>query len=61
MIVEADLSGPALAKVVGARLADTEGLARMSAAMRSLAKPDAAARIVDRVMELAGRDVGLGR
>jgi hypothetical protein len=27
----------------------------MSAAMRRLAKPDAAARIVDRVLELAGR------
>jgi len=55
MILEADLSGPALAKVVAARLADEAGLQRMSAAMRGLAKPDAAARIVDRVLELAGR------
>ena len=57
MIVEADLSGASLAKVVGERLADTGVLTRMSAAMRGLARPDAAARIVDRVMTLAGVDV----
>jgi UDP-N-acetylglucosamine--N-acetylmuramyl-(pentapeptide) pyrophosphoryl-undecaprenol N-acetylglucosamine transferase len=55
MVLEADLSRPALAKVVAGRLADPAGLERMSAAMRGLAKPDAAARIVDRVLELAGR------
>src|SRR5262245_4317115 len=53
MVIESDLSGPALASVVGERLADRSGLARMSAAMHTLARPDAAARIVDRVMELA--------
>ena len=61
MIVEADLSGPVLAKVVAERLGDAAGLARMSTAMRRLAKPDAAARIVDRVMQLAGHDAELGR
>lgn len=61
MVLESELSGPALAKVVGDRLADRSGLARMSAAMRGLATPDAAARIVDRVMQLAGVERDPGR
>jgi UDP-N-acetylglucosamine--N-acetylmuramyl-(pentapeptide) pyrophosphoryl-undecaprenol N-acetylglucosamine transferase len=61
MVLESELSGPVLAKAVGDRLADRGGLARMSAAMRTLARPDAAARIVDRVMELAGSEREPGR
>jgi UDP-N-acetylglucosamine--N-acetylmuramyl-(pentapeptide) pyrophosphoryl-undecaprenol N-acetylglucosamine transferase len=61
MVLEADLSGPALASAVAARLGDSAALNRMSAAMRRLAKPDAAARIVDRVMELAGAERALER
>jgi UDP-N-acetylglucosamine:LPS N-acetylglucosamine transferase len=61
MVLERELTGPALASVVAERLADGSRLARMSAAMRTLARPDAAARIVDRVMELAGSKREPGR
>jgi UDP-N-acetylglucosamine--N-acetylmuramyl-(pentapeptide) pyrophosphoryl-undecaprenol N-acetylglucosamine transferase len=61
MVLERELTGPALASVVAERLADGSRLARMSAAMRTLARPDAAARIVDRVMELAGSNTEPGR
>jgi UDP-N-acetylglucosamine:LPS N-acetylglucosamine transferase len=35
-------------------LADRDRLSAMAAAMRRFAKPDAAARIVDRLLELGG-------
>jgi UDP-N-acetylglucosamine--N-acetylmuramyl-(pentapeptide) pyrophosphoryl-undecaprenol N-acetylglucosamine transferase len=53
-IDEAELSGSRLAEVVDELLADGAKLTAMSHAMRGLARPDAAARIVDRLLELAG-------
>jgi UDP-N-acetylglucosamine--N-acetylmuramyl-(pentapeptide) pyrophosphoryl-undecaprenol N-acetylglucosamine transferase len=53
MIDESALSGSTLAKAVGQLLGDRSRLDAMGQAMRGLAKPDAAARIVDRVLELA--------
>jgi UDP-N-acetylglucosamine--N-acetylmuramyl-(pentapeptide) pyrophosphoryl-undecaprenol N-acetylglucosamine transferase len=53
VIDERELSGPALASLVGRLLADPAGLEAMGRAMRGFARPDAAARIVDRVLELA--------
>jgi hypothetical protein len=44
--------------LVGRLLTDRQVLGEMSRAMRQLARPDAAARIVDRVLELAGERVG---
>ena len=53
VVDERELSGPALASVAGRLLADRDGLEAMGRAMRGFARPDAAARIVDRVLELA--------
>jgi UDP-N-acetylglucosamine--N-acetylmuramyl-(pentapeptide) pyrophosphoryl-undecaprenol N-acetylglucosamine transferase len=53
LIDQRALTGPVLARLVEAVLADTTRLSRMSAAARTFARPDAAARIVDRVLELA--------
>jgi UDP-N-acetylglucosamine--N-acetylmuramyl-(pentapeptide) pyrophosphoryl-undecaprenol N-acetylglucosamine transferase len=53
-IDETELSGSGLAGVVDELLADRARLTAMSQAMRGLARPDAAARIVDRLLELAG-------
>jgi UDP-N-acetylglucosamine:LPS N-acetylglucosamine transferase len=47
------LSGARLADVVASLAADRARLAAMSVAMRRLARPDAAARIVDRLLEIA--------
>jgi UDP-N-acetylglucosamine--N-acetylmuramyl-(pentapeptide) pyrophosphoryl-undecaprenol N-acetylglucosamine transferase len=55
VIDESELSGTRLAEVADGLLADPSRLAAMSRAMRGLARPDAAARIVDRLLELAGR------
>jgi UDP-N-acetylglucosamine--N-acetylmuramyl-(pentapeptide) pyrophosphoryl-undecaprenol N-acetylglucosamine transferase len=49
-----DLTPARLVDVAGALLADDARLAAMRAAVRSFAKPDAAERIVDRVLALAG-------
>ncbi len=54
VMLERDLNGPALARRVLALAADADGRARMAAAARSLARPDAARAVVDRVLELAG-------
>jgi UDP-N-acetylglucosamine--N-acetylmuramyl-(pentapeptide) pyrophosphoryl-undecaprenol N-acetylglucosamine transferase len=51
---DADLSAERLAGAVGALLGDSERLARMAAASRGLAKPDAARRIADEVLEVSG-------
>jgi UDP-N-acetylglucosamine--N-acetylmuramyl-(pentapeptide) pyrophosphoryl-undecaprenol N-acetylglucosamine transferase len=51
---DADLSAERLAAVVGALFGDPERLARMAAASRGLAKPDAARRIADEVLKVSG-------
>ena len=55
MVEERGLSGASLAAAVGALLGDASRRAAMSAAARTLARPDAAARIVDRAGQLARR------
>ncbi len=55
VIGQKDLTGDHLAARLAALLGDPATLAAMSAAMRRLAKPEAARTIVDRVMELTGR------
>jgi len=52
-IDQRDLSGAELARIVGDLLADRAKLAAMRGAMRTFARPDAASRIVDRMLELA--------
>jgi UDP-N-acetylglucosamine--N-acetylmuramyl-(pentapeptide) pyrophosphoryl-undecaprenol N-acetylglucosamine transferase len=58
VIDETGLTGERLAAVTTELLNDVSRRESMSAAMRRLARPDAAGRIVDRVLELAGRSVG---
>jgi UDP-N-acetylglucosamine:LPS N-acetylglucosamine transferase len=53
MLLQRAVTGPVLAARVLALAADSERRARMSAAARSLARPDAARVIVDRALELA--------
>jgi len=53
LIDQKDLTPDRLATAVGDLLNDAERRARMSAAMRTFAKPDAAANIVDRLIALA--------
>jgi UDP-N-acetylglucosamine--N-acetylmuramyl-(pentapeptide) pyrophosphoryl-undecaprenol N-acetylglucosamine transferase len=53
MIEERDLTGARLAEVVATLLDDRPRLTAMRQAMRALARPDAAARIVARLRELA--------
>ena len=53
LIDQRDLAPERLAGVVSDLLNDADRRARMSAAMRTFAKPDAAANIVDRLIELA--------
>jgi UDP-N-acetylglucosamine--N-acetylmuramyl-(pentapeptide) pyrophosphoryl-undecaprenol N-acetylglucosamine transferase len=53
VIDERELSGPKIAEVVAALLGDAARLDAMGEAMRGLAKPDAASRIVARILELA--------
>ena len=55
VIEERELSGDALAGVLKELMADRDRLARMSAAARTLARPDAAERIADRVEQLSKR------
>jgi len=55
MVQEHELGGSALAEAVGSLLAAPERLAGMATAMRRMARPGAAAAIVDRVLALAGR------
>jgi UDP-N-acetylglucosamine--N-acetylmuramyl-(pentapeptide) pyrophosphoryl-undecaprenol N-acetylglucosamine transferase len=54
LIVEADLSPERLGEEAGAILADGSRRQAMSGAMSGFARPDAAVRIVDRVLTLAG-------
>lgn len=53
MIEEKDLNAGTLAALASELLHDNERRTRMSVAMKTLARPDAAERIVDRVLELA--------
>jgi UDP-N-acetylglucosamine--N-acetylmuramyl-(pentapeptide) pyrophosphoryl-undecaprenol N-acetylglucosamine transferase len=55
VIDESELSGSRLPDVVDELLGNVAKLAAMRAAMKRLAKPDAAARIVDRLLALTGR------
>jgi UDP-N-acetylglucosamine--N-acetylmuramyl-(pentapeptide) pyrophosphoryl-undecaprenol N-acetylglucosamine transferase len=55
VIDERNLSGDALAGALTELVADRHRLARMSAAARTLARPDAAERIADRVEQLGRR------
>jgi UDP-N-acetylglucosamine--N-acetylmuramyl-(pentapeptide) pyrophosphoryl-undecaprenol N-acetylglucosamine transferase len=54
VVEERDLGGGTLAGVVTGLVGDPARLAAMSRAMRGFATPDAAARIADRVLALAG-------
>jgi len=53
MVEERELGGTTLAETVGALIGDPARLARMADAMRTFAKPNAAAEIVDKVLALA--------
>jgi UDP-N-acetylglucosamine--N-acetylmuramyl-(pentapeptide) pyrophosphoryl-undecaprenol N-acetylglucosamine transferase len=53
VIEERDLNTPALSDALAALLTDGDRRRRMSAAAATLARPDAAERIADRVMQLA--------
>ena len=55
MLVQSDLTGRTLARRVLALAADRAARTRMSVAARTMARPDAARVIVDRVMELVKR------
>ncbi len=50
MILDRELTGERLAKEIAHWLADRQGLSRMSSNARRFARPDAASRIVDRVI-----------
>ena len=58
VIEERDLSGLRLAENIAMLIADPGRRRQMSEAARKLARPDAAARIADRVEELGGRRAG---
>ena len=55
VLSDEELSPQRLRREVGALLDDGERMERMSAAARTLARPDAAARIADEVLAAAGR------
>jgi UDP-N-acetylglucosamine--N-acetylmuramyl-(pentapeptide) pyrophosphoryl-undecaprenol N-acetylglucosamine transferase len=55
MLEERNLSGQALADVIGRLIDEPARLRSMQQAMRGFARPDAAATIVDRLLELARR------
>ena len=56
MIEQKDLSGEAIAGRIAALVADAPRRERMATAARAFARPDAARVIVDRALELAGRE-----
>ncbi|HET9795277.1 MAG TPA: undecaprenyldiphospho-muramoylpentapeptide beta-N-acetylglucosaminyltransferase [Thermoanaerobaculia bacterium] len=53
VIAETDIDGATLARTIAELLGDPDRLRRMGDAARTLAKPDAAARIVDLLFEIA--------
>jgi UDP-N-acetylglucosamine--N-acetylmuramyl-(pentapeptide) pyrophosphoryl-undecaprenol N-acetylglucosamine transferase len=54
LLLQQDATGPALARRIQALAADAGRRAQMAAAVRRLARPDAARLIVDRALQLAG-------
>jgi UDP-N-acetylglucosamine:LPS N-acetylglucosamine transferase len=60
VIDEKALTADRLASETTALITDAGMRARMAEAMRRFARPDAAARIVDRLLRLAGRREGAG-
>jgi UDP-N-acetylglucosamine--N-acetylmuramyl-(pentapeptide) pyrophosphoryl-undecaprenol N-acetylglucosamine transferase len=56
VVPDDELDGPRLAREVSALLGAPQRMAAMAAAAASVAKPDAAERIADELMALAGRD-----
>jgi UDP-N-acetylglucosamine--N-acetylmuramyl-(pentapeptide) pyrophosphoryl-undecaprenol N-acetylglucosamine transferase len=58
MIEQKDLTGDAIAERIAALMSDAGRRERMAVAARALARPDAARVIVDRALELAGRERG---
>ena len=58
VVDERDLSGDSLAAAITSLVSDPERRRRMAAAARTLARPDAAQRIADRVEQLSGRRAG---
>jgi UDP-N-acetylglucosamine--N-acetylmuramyl-(pentapeptide) pyrophosphoryl-undecaprenol N-acetylglucosamine transferase len=61
IVPDAELDGPRLAREVAALLGSAARLEAMSAAARRLARIDAADRVADEVVRLAGRSRSLGR
>jgi UDP-N-acetylglucosamine--N-acetylmuramyl-(pentapeptide) pyrophosphoryl-undecaprenol N-acetylglucosamine transferase len=55
LLHERDLTADRLADVTADLVGDRGRRGRMANAMRAFARPDAAARIVDRLLDLAGR------
>jgi UDP-N-acetylglucosamine--N-acetylmuramyl-(pentapeptide) pyrophosphoryl-undecaprenol N-acetylglucosamine transferase len=55
LLLQADASGPELARRIRSLAADADARGRLGDAARALAKPDAARVIVDRALELVGR------
>jgi UDP-N-acetylglucosamine--N-acetylmuramyl-(pentapeptide) pyrophosphoryl-undecaprenol N-acetylglucosamine transferase len=58
VIDQRNLSGGRLVALLKELMTDRNRLARMSAAARTLARPDAAERIADRVEQLSRRRAG---
>jgi UDP-N-acetylglucosamine--N-acetylmuramyl-(pentapeptide) pyrophosphoryl-undecaprenol N-acetylglucosamine transferase len=54
VIPDADLDGPRLAREVGALLAAPQRMAAMAKSARAVSRPDAAERIADELLTLAG-------
>jgi UDP-N-acetylglucosamine--N-acetylmuramyl-(pentapeptide) pyrophosphoryl-undecaprenol N-acetylglucosamine transferase len=58
VLEDAELDVARLTEVAGSLLGDSERLARMAAASRSLARPDAADRVAEEVLRAASEDSG---
>ncbi len=54
VLLQSNMTGPALARRILTLIADPGARSRMAAAARTLARPDAARVIVDRALELVG-------